>query len=524
MASIYNPPVLVALPTDVLRAILNHLDPQELLLLSGVCKLLRILSLVVLFTTHRHQYEAIGERIVLSSSSVDELEANLRSVTKVACRADEVSSHLVALLGSFDLQELDVELPAAKNDKKRSLAKLLVASFVRKQRWYPSPTVLLIRNEAVMISEQKRRAPWSISIYSVNSKSLLQFLRRVAIYLLAAVAKKPLEFLLDPFAARDQRGRILRDVSALCKMDEYSTIHLESLPSFSSVRNWNLVTFDTANLQLLFIGHLMSAHRWRLLLPHLHLPALRILTICKDVVLPISELFTFCSRHTKLELLSLEHYSLSFDVVVDQDGDSRFPSLIALEAPLHYFDHLLPFIDITRLEEVSIGKHPYNKFRHQPRRYFQHDRLEKPFNFDTLDTVLQTLSPGSIDRLLVLVLPGGSKSKEWLMKCGREGRVGPQLPQVRNLTIRSEFDKGFDPVVIQLFANLLALCPAMRTFQFRPIRYPLHAESYDVPLPSTINQYAGTHSNEERMIVDIFSRLRCARCGHHDSVFGKAEW
>jgi hypothetical protein len=226
-----------------------------------------------------------------------------------------------------------------------------------------------------MISKQKRCPPWHISVFDITSSTLPRFLMKFStLYFLSRIFKEPVRCMLNPLAARGQCGRILNDFSRLPELDKYSSIHLQVLP-FSVVRNWNLVTFNNASMEILHIGHLISKRRWSFLLALFHFFALRALMICKDVQLPISELFTFCSRHPTPELLSLEHYSLSLDIPIRQGGESLFPLSTALEAPLHHFEYLLPLIPVTQLTEVSFGKHPYNRFRYQPIRLGRNDRL-----------------------------------------------------------------------------------------------------------------------------------------------------
>lgn len=141
---------LPSVPTDVLREIFSYLQPGDLLRLCSVCREFRIISLVVLFTTHHSRFQSVGENLSFSSGAVGELAASLRAIRKVTVRTVKASLDLKGILAAVsrmpDLQELDIRFLPAEDLNKKRVAQRLTGSFIRRQEGCSPPAMLMITN------------------------------------------------------------------------------------------------------------------------------------------------------------------------------------------------------------------------------------------------------------------------------------------------------------------------------------------------------------------------------------------
>lgn len=114
--------------------------------------------------------------------------------------------------------------------------------------------------------------------------------------------------------------------------------------------HWTLETLNSSSLTALRLQMEESSPSWRLILPQLRLPSLRLLYI--DGALPVCSLFHFLRRHLHLRELKIGHF-VRPGLPISSPNPPTMASLARLEGPLGY---VLPLLaqGLPRLERLSL--------------------------------------------------------------------------------------------------------------------------------------------------------------------------
>ncbi|RDB27864.1 hypothetical protein Hypma_002085 [Hypsizygus marmoreus] len=463
------------LPADVVRAIFEHLEDNDILPLLQLGRIPRIISLVTLITRYRSRFD-FEHHISFSSSSHDSLYANLMSITKLTCRAPpllNIRNHITDSEVTPILQRVIAALPNVLEAyiiyDIPSTGRPSPHSVLNCSRGFPfivavlghapaPPNVHVIDAScAPWLHWTSKRRRFHKHVYIKSSyDSLPRWIRIIGYRILQLwfAAGWVHSFFGDPFARKEQCRRVRFDLQAQLRTPRSTQI----IP----FDDWTLVIFDADTVTELNITP--SQKRSVIPLEQTHLLALHYsiltsLTIDECARITMSTLLQFLARHPTVRSLVLKHSTIHG--IPNPTTTPLLPHSIHLDtvsAPLHIFAHLLPYIDAQSLHTAQIGC------------LGTPPRLEK-FDFSQLDHILRVLATAGKSHLKIfhVWLPGGRAAEPWLHNAtstqGLEEEERPErrLVRVRRVVVHAENPRvePFDESIKPLFAEWFKLFPAL---------------------------------------------------------------
>ncbi|RDB27079.1 hypothetical protein Hypma_004980 [Hypsizygus marmoreus] len=488
-------PALTELPVDILHAIFEHIDDNDILPILTLSRSLRTIGLVTLINRHRERFD-FEDQITLSSSSHWELYANLISITKLTCRLPPLQNNgLSEVVISPILRQIIAALPnvlechikyGPRGDGRDGLhtgfyspaAFPYIAAILGHAKYPPNVIVIdtsPLKNTFDWISKRRRlynHFRYPINITSTPMPDWLFYFVGFFVYViflqLWLVVDGTFSFFYDPLARKDQRRRVHMDLQPMRTSRSTQIIPISYLPIGAFRRNWILVALDADILTDLHIspGHyqfpIRQIHRERILLA-LCYPALTMVHVDIGASITLSELVHFLARHPTVKDLTVDRSSL---LSLDDVSSASPPLHIHLETlsmPLNVLACLLPQINLQTLITAKIGcavKSPH---------------VGQPFDFGQLEHILNTMAAVESQlEILELWLPGGRAAEPWLSSVIREEAKRPErrLLHLRRLIVHAE-NVHIDPFhsdLVPLFMKWFELFsgPLMTRIQTAP--------------------------------------------------------
>ncbi|RDB26911.1 hypothetical protein Hypma_004958 [Hypsizygus marmoreus] len=460
--------LLTELPADVLRAIFEQLEDNDILPLLQLGRIPRIISLVSLITRYRSRFD-FEQHISFSSSSHDSLYVNLVSITRLTCRAPpllNIRNHItdsgvtpilqriIAALPNVHEARVIYDIPSTRRPSPHSISDCSLGfPFIAAVLGHaPSPPNILVIDAGC--------APWlhwtskRRRFYKASYDSLPRWIRIIGNPILSLwfAADRVYSFFRDPFAQKEQDRRVRVDLQAQLRTPRSTQI----IP----FDDWTLVIFDADTVTELNITPSQKRSVIPLEQTHLlalHYPILTSLTLGEGASVALSTLLQFLARHPTIRSLVLKRSSIHG--IPSPTAMPLLPHSVhlnTLSAPLHIFAHLLPHIDAQSLHTAQIGC-----FGTPP-------PLE--FDFNQLDHILRVLAAAEESHLKIfhVWLPGGQAAEPWLRSVSSTQLEGEERPErrlvgVRRVVVHAENPRvePFDESIKPLFTEWFKLFPGL---------------------------------------------------------------
>ena len=462
-----NHALLNVLANETILIVCQALDDNDLLTLCQVSKRLHTLSLDTYFLRHGiSEADIMAGNILVSSNSLCGVRHALfiSSIEKLSCifhRTTAVSDmsameRFVSRLPPIKEVEVTIDVMSTMfwdRSPTEAFISLLLALLPDK-----FGTILFLKSGSFHVSNHRRFVqrfmclilfgPFIVAFGAINLASLVK------------------SIIIDPRARLRQDHRIREDLLGSSMWTPPHSLQVRSpmLPD-PPFAKWTMITFNSSTMTTLNITNIpLLPANWRTVLPSIHLPSLRRLGIGRDVELDFCDFSAFVCRHPKIDALSIDHFSIPYRSLAPFPANS-LPKLSFLAATARHVTHILRSAeDFRHLRQVDIGP---EQFKSRSSRQLDHKaKVETPFSFDDLNEALRAVADLHIpDFTLTVIVPGDSRSKQWLSLFGDDRDTQRVERRLHNFTIVNfhlERGKRLHPSMHALLSQWLGLFPSVR--------------------------------------------------------------
>jgi len=433
-----NPTLLNALANETILIVCQALDDDDLLILCQVSKRLHTLSLNTFFLRHGiSEADIKAGNISLSSNSLRgvQLALFISSINKLSCafhRTTAESSDMLAMerLVSMvpHIREVEVAIDAIPSRESTPNENITEAVLSLLFALLPNKlgTFLVLQDGNFTVSKRRRmvQRPELLCLTNCSCRvtNYVSFFVLIGLYFLTRgavnLASRVVSLIIDPLARSRQDDRIRDDVCFGFRTPHSFHVRYPALP-VPPFGKWTMIIFNNSTMTRLDITSmpLLNAN-WSTLLPSIHLPSLRQLTIGGGVNLDFSDFLAFVCRHPTINDLYIGHFSIQYSSLSPLPVNC-LSNLKSLSAPPRHIIRILRSPQhFPHLHRVDIGPAPTMAGRY-PRDYHPDPKakVETPFSFDDLNEALQVVGDSNIQDLTVTVtIPIGLRSEQWLSR------------------------------------------------------------------------------------------------------------